>query len=95
VGDDRWGAPGRVPRDRRVVARRCGDIDEVELPCLGLQQRLGIGVDARAREHLTRLLSAGGAHIRHRCDLELVGGGEVGRDVAFLCDKSEPDEGTL
>ena len=60
-----------------------------------VKQRLGVGVDPGMRENLTRLLPAGSAYIGHRDDLDLVGGGEIGRDMALLGNESEPDEGTL
>jgi hypothetical protein len=81
--------------DRRMVAGRGGDVDEVELAGLGGQQRLGVRVDAGMGENLTRPLPAGSAHIRHRGDVDVVGSGEIGRHVALLGDESEPDEGTL
>ncbi len=85
----------RGVRDRGVVARRRRDVDKVEAAGLGGEQGLGVRVDARARQELARLVATDRAHVGDRDDLEGVPRCEVGRDVAFLGDEAEPDEGTL
>jgi hypothetical protein len=81
--------------DRCVIARGRRDIDEIEVPRLGREQRLGIGIDARARQDRARLITTRSAHVGDRNDLELIRRGKIRRYVALLGDESKPDKSTL
>ena len=53
------------------------------------------GADRRVRQNLASLVPACGADIYDGNDLELIRGGEIGRNVALLGDETESDESTL
>src|SRR6185312_13399408 len=82
-----------VARDRRVVLRRRGDVDEVEA-ALGAHERLRVFVDARLWKKLSRQLAPRGADIGDGDDHE-VAAGEVRREMSLLGDEPEPYDRAL
>ena len=73
--------------DWGVVARRCGDVDEVEL-LLRLHQRLRVFVDAGTGQEPPGELATGGANVSDGYDSN-VATGEIGGQMALLCDEPE------
>ena len=64
------GVEGRM-RDRRVVHRRGGDVDEIEIALFGREERFVIRVDPGFRESFLREVATGFAKVRDRYDLDV------------------------
>jgi len=81
----------RSTRYPGVVGRRCCDIEEVQPPSLGGQQRGMIRVDAGRGELLMRYLAAGCTDVGNGCDFDCPAIAHVlgeGRRVALASDGS-------
>jgi len=85
----------RCMRDRGVVARRRCDVDKIDALGLARQQGLGIRVDPRVRQRLTRLLPAQCADVGDGHDVKRIAVREICRNVPVLGDESKTNQSTL
>ena len=77
--------------DFRVVGRRRGNIDEIQRPSLGGEQRAMVRVDASERKHFVRGLPASLADVGNGADFDRPAVAhvlDIGRRVALASDES-------